>query len=502
MLVVETIAKVRRDFHRHGKSIKEIARERGLSRNTVRKVLRSDATEFSYARDDQPYPQLGPYLGELDRLLAENEARSRRERLTLTRIHEALQGAGYAGSYDSVRRYARRWRTARARSAPGAYVPLTFAPGEAYQFDWSQEYVLLGGVTTKVHAAHLRLCHSRMPWVQCYPRESQEMVFDAHVRGFRFLGGACERGIYDNMRTAVDTVFVGKARTFNRRFQQMCSHYLVEPTACTPAAGWEKGQVENQVGLARKRFFSPRPRFANLAELNAWLVEQCRAYAQASRHPEFKDKTIWEVLEAERPRLITLGDDFDGYREAQAPVSRTCLITFDRNRYSVDARAANRPVQIRGYADRVVVRLDGELVADHPRAFGRDHVVYDPWHYLPVLARKPGALRNGAPFKNWDLPEGLRRLRKRLAGKTDGDRQFVSVLAAVPQDGIEAVDAACREALGAGLASADAVLNILSRRHRVDVAPIETPSTLNLTQAPVADCARYDALREVAHGAR
>jgi hypothetical protein len=260
--------------------------------------------------------------------------------------------------------------------------------------------------------------------------------------------------------------------------------------------------VENQVGLARKRFFSPRPRFANLAELNAWLVEQCRAYAQASRHPEFKDKTIWEVLEAERPRLITLGDDFDGYREAQAPVSRTCLITFDRNRYSVDARAANRPVQIRGYADRVVVRLDGELVADHPRAFGRDHVVYDPWHYLPVLARKPGALRNGAPFKNWDLPEGLRRLRKRLAGKTDGDRQFVSVLAAVPQDGIEAVDAACREALGAGLASADAVLNILSRRHRVDVAPIETPSTLNLTQAPVADCARYDALREVAHGAR
>jgi transposase len=140
-----------------------------------------------------------------------------------------------------------------------AFVPLSFAPGEAYQFDWSHEVVLINGVTVAVKVAHVRLCHSRMLFVRAYPRETQEMVFDAHNRAFAFFRGACTRGIYDNMKTAVETVFIGKDRQFNRRFLRMCGHYLVEPTACTPASGWEKGQVENQVGVVRERFFTPRP---------------------------------------------------------------------------------------------------------------------------------------------------------------------------------------------------------------------------------------------------
>jgi len=147
-----------------------------------------------------------------------------------------------------VRRYARKWRDEQGALTAAAYVPLSFDPGEAYQFDWSHEIVLLDGVTTIVKVAHMRLCHSRMIFVRAYPRETQEMVFDAHERAFSFFKGACTRGIYDNMKTAVETIFVGKERKFNRRFAQMCSHYLVEPVACTPASGWEKGQVENQVG--------------------------------------------------------------------------------------------------------------------------------------------------------------------------------------------------------------------------------------------------------------
>ena len=150
------------------------------------------------------------------------------------------------------------WHRDRSAATAAAYVPLSFAPGEAYQFDWSHEVVLIGGVTTTVKVAHLRLCHSRMFYVRAYPRESQEMVFDAHDRAFAFLGGACQRGIYDNMKTAVDAIFVGRERRYNRRFEQMCGHYLVEPVACTPASGWEKGQVENQVGLVRERFFTPQ----------------------------------------------------------------------------------------------------------------------------------------------------------------------------------------------------------------------------------------------------
>jgi transposase len=236
MLTVETIGRIRREHFLKGKTIKEIARDLKVSRNTVRKVLRS----------------------------------------------------GETGGYDAVRRYARRWSKAHGQSTAIAYVPLSFAPGEAYQFDWSHEIVVLNGATITVKVAHVRLCHSRI----AYPRETQEMVFDAHDRAFAFFKGTCVRGIYDNMKTAVETVFIGKNRLFNRRFAQMCSHYLVEPVACTPAAGWEKGQVENQVGLARQRFFTPRLRFKTYDEMNVWLIDQCVLYAKAHRHPEIADKTI------------------------------------------------------------------------------------------------------------------------------------------------------------------------------------------------------------------
>jgi len=257
MLIVETIARIRRAHHVQGKSIKTIVRELRVSRKVVRKVLRSGETRFTYVREVQPQPKLGAWRAELDRLLTENAARSTRERLTLMRIFEELRGLGYAGGYDAVRRYARAWSRERAASVAAAHVPLVFAPGEAYQFDWSHEVVVIDGVTTTAKVAHVRLCHSRMPFVRAYPRESQEMVFDAHERAFAFFRGACARGIYDNMKTAVDAVLVGKDRVFNRRFAQMCSHYLVEPVACTPAAGWEKGQVENQ-SLPRRRPGSDR----------------------------------------------------------------------------------------------------------------------------------------------------------------------------------------------------------------------------------------------------
>ena len=182
---------------------------------------------------------------------------------------------------------------------------------------------MLGGVTTTVKAAHVRLCHSRMFLVRAYPRETQEMVFDAHERAFQLFGGAAQRGIYDNMKTAVDAVFVGKKRIFNRRFLQMCSHYLVEPVACTPAAGWEKEQVENQVGNVREHLFTPRLHFADYDELNAWLEARCLAQARESTHPEQSDKTVWEVFEAERQSLIAYRGPFDGYHEVEVAVSKS-----------------------------------------------------------------------------------------------------------------------------------------------------------------------------------
>jgi len=497
MLVVETIAKIRRAYFGQGRPIKAICRDLGVSRKVVRKVIRTGATEFHYERSSQPLPRIGPWRDRLETLLTINEGKAAREQLTLIRIFEALQGNGYDGSYDAVRRYARAWRKERGSAAAEAYVPLSFASGEAYQFDWSHEIVVMDGVTVTVKVAHVRLCHSRMPFVRAYPRETQEMVFDAHDRAFSFFRGTCTRGIYDNMKTAVDAVFVGKERKFNRRFAQMCGHYLVEPVACTPAAGWEKGQVENQVGLVRERFFSPRLRVKNYDEMNAWLLDQAIGHAKTHKHPEFTERTVWQVFEAERDKLVAYRGRFDGFHSVPASVSKTCLVRFDNNKYSVASRAVGRPVEIHAYADRIVIRQDGVMVAEHGRCFGRGETRYDPWHYVPVLMRKPGALRNGAPFKDWPLPASLERIRRKLKNSHDGDRQMVKVLSAVLSDGLGSVEAACREALDQGVHSADVIINILSRKRDPELpVMILTPESLRLRHTPTADCTRYDTLRK------
>jgi hypothetical protein len=194
---------------------------------------------------------------------------------------------------------------------------------------------------------------------------------------------------------------------------------------------------------------------------------------------------------------VQITGPFDGFHATQASVSKTCLVRFDNNKYSVASRAVGRPVEIQAYADRVVTRQDGAIVGEHRRCFGRGQTIYDPWHYVPVLARKPGALRNGAPFQNWLLPASLERIRRKLKGSDDGDRQMVKILSAVLTDGLAAVEAACAETLANSVHSADVVLNVLARRR--DPAPaatILTPDALRLQHAPIADCARYDRLRK------
>ena len=498
MLVLETVVRIRREYA-GGKAIKAIARDLHVSRKVIRKAIRAPEGAFDYQRKVQPLPRIGPFQARLDTLLEENEVRGRRERLRMTRIHDLLEREGVEGSYDAVRRYAARWKTDRRKDAGDgvtAFIPLTFKPGEAYQFDWSHEDVEIAGKPMRVKVAHMRLCASRAVYVRAYPRESQEMLFDAHARGFAFFGGVPGRGIYDNMKTAVTSVFTGKERVFNRRFLIMTDHYMVEPTACSPAAGWEKGQVENQVQTIRGRFFQPRLRFASLEELNGWLEAECRRWAERQAHPEQGELTVAQVLEIERSALQPMLGPFDGFNESEHAVTGTCLISFDRNRYSVLSTVARRTVQVRAYADRIVVRCGEEVVAEHPRYFGRNRTIYDPWHYLPVLARKPGALRNGAPFQDWDLPPALARLRRKLGHGDDADRRFVRVLSAVLTDGLEPVEAAVREALATGTASDDLILNILARR-REPPRPLTiiTSEDSALRHPPIADCARYDQLR-------
>ena len=501
MTSVDHIGQIRRSYFEQGRSIKEIVRTLLISRETVRKVVRgADTTAFRYTeRAAQPSPKLGPWIKDLVEILESEAKLPRREHRSTQRLFETLRGRGYDGADDSVHRYAKAWRNDRRRTPAQAYVPMSFAPGEAYQFDWSHEAITFQGLPLMVKAAHMKLSYSRMPFVRVYLRETQELVFDAHDKAFAFYGEVCQRGIYDNMKTAVDAILVGKARKYNQRFLQMCSHHLVDLVTCSPASGWEKGQVENQVRNFRDQVFLPKPRVISLDEIKAWLEDQCIAYAKRTRHPEFKDRTICEVFLEEQASLMPLRGPFNGFVEKAVRATTTCLIMADHNHYSVDARAAGQMVLVRSHAERIVALFNNEVVAAHLRNFRRDQIIYDPWHYLPVLVKKPGALRNGAPFKDWALPPGLARVRAKLKSHANGDRQFVKVLGAVLDRGRDAVEAACAEALEAGIASGDVILTILARqRQPAAPASITTPAALRLNIEPIADCGRYDSIRMLA----
>ena len=393
---MDIIYEIRRRYSAQKQTITAIARDMGISRPTVRKHI--NTVEEPKCERVQPLsPKLGQFEEQLTQWLSDEAKLARPRRRTAHRLFEGLQELGYSGAYDSVQRFVKRWKSAKhGPKLNEAFVPLLFQPGDACQFDWSREQVELGGVLQKIKVAHFRLSYSRQMFVVAYPREMQEMVLDAHSRAFAFFGGVPARLIYGNLKAVVDAIYIGKERQFNRRFLTLANHYLFEPVACTPASGWEKGQVENQVGNIREWLFTPLARFASFADLNDWLAIRCKELAQRSR-PTQSQRTIAACFADEQPLLRPITACFDGYVEQMLRVPSTCLVRVDRNRYSVPASAAGQAVSVRTTADQVRVVAHGEAIAAHPRVFGRDQLICGPWHYLPVLEMKPGALRNGAP---------------------------------------------------------------------------------------------------------
>ena len=503
---MELLSVIRRWRYRDHFSIREISRRTGLSRNTVRKYLRSDTVEPKFNVADRP-SKLDPYADKLSQMLRQEAGKSRKQKRTTKQLHADLTALGYDGSYNRVAAFARDWKAARQQEQKtcgrGVFVPLAFLPGEAFQFDWSEDWAILGGERTKLQVAHFKLSHSRAFILRAYPQQTHEMLFDAHNHAFRVLGGVPRRGIYDNMRTAVDKIGRGKERQVNARFSAMVSHFLFEAEFCNPASGWEKGQIEKNVQDARHRLWQPMPDFPSLAALNGWLETRCRELWAQTLHGS-QPGAIVDVWADEVGRLMPLSRPFDGFVEYAKRVSPTCLVHLDRNRYSVPASFANRPVSLRVYPERIVVVAEGQIVCEHRRVFARSHerksttTVYDWRHYLAVIQRKPGALRNGAPFV--ELPPAFRALQQRMLKTPGGDREMVEILALVLQHDEQAVLAAVELALEAGVPTKTHILNLLHRLvdgKPTDTPTIKAPQALTLTTEPRADVERYDALRKV-----
>lgn len=438
VLLMETSMKILGWILRDGRSIHAVTCETGISRTTIKKYLKDPERPRYRARQPRVGSKLNAQFESRLRELFEHDLHlRRRDRRTAKKLYEELVAEGFSGSYSPVQRFISELKKSSGTDGGDAFIPPYFATGDALQFDWSEEYVLLGGVQHKVHVAHFRLCHSRKPFVVAYMNEKQEMVLDAFVRALAFFGGVPRRVIIDNPKTMVTFVSRSKDRIFHPRFLALMNHYVIEPVACTPASGWEKGQVD----------------------------------------------------------LRPLGRPFDGYVEKTVRVRSTCLVQYDSNRYSVPCEYAAHKVSLRAYADRIVVIANDGIVAEHKRYFARNISHFEPWHYVPLLDRKPGALRNGAPFIGWELPKSMEQIKEHYMREKDGDHEFVDLLLLALEHGIDVVEMACDLAVEQRTLRLPAIINLVNQLLEPTIAPLaETHAYPQLTLRPQADCKRYEAL--------
>lgn len=378
---MDMLGKVRRMHLRDKLSISEIAKRTGLSRNTIKKWLRAPGdVEPKYRRkpEDTKLSAFEPFLRAA---LKADRLRHKDSRRTARALFHQIKAQGYEGGYSRVTDFIRATREAEGRDSR-AFVPLTFENGEAFQFDWGEEGMLVGGVFHEVQVGHMKLCASRAFFLVAYPTQSHEMLFDAHTRSFAAFGGIPKRGIYDNMKTAVDKVGSGKNRKVNKRFKAMCSHYLFDPDFCNRAAGWEKGIVEKNVQDSRRRIWleAREKRLGSFVELNDWLANRCLYTWHEVKPPEYTELTIAEALEIEREHLMPVPEPFDGYVERTSRVSSTCLVSVARNRYSVPCEWAGKLVSTRLYPTHVAVAAGDQIVARHDRLSGRSQTA-DDWQH-------------------------------------------------------------------------------------------------------------------------
>ena len=437
MLLVEDYERIRRAVLVEGMTQRKASEEFGHSRETIKKAL-SFSSPPGYRREKPlQRPAIDPVKDIIDAWLEEDARRPRKQRHTGERIHQRLKEEyGFTGSVSAVRRYiaSRRTRTAEV------YLPLQFDPGEEAQVDWGEAWFIHNGEMRKVHLFCIRLCHSRASYVRAYWRENMESFLDGHVRAFQFFGGVPRQCAYDNLRCAVIAVGRGRERTLNRRFIELRSHYLFESRFCNVASGNEKGHVENLVKHGQRTFMTPMPECSSLDELNALLEDKCRR--DLERLAPRSDRTRSELLEEERLCFLPLPNHaFEACQRVSTFASRQSLARFDTNDYSVPVECALHPVQIKGFVDRVELWTASGLVAKHDRSYDRGRYILSPYHYIPLLERKPGGLSNGRPFKGEPWGEDFKKMRRELEYRYDGEgtKKFIRILLLFAKHPVEEV---------------------------------------------------------------
>src|SRR6516225_7639777 len=475
MYTVEIYARVRRAVLVEGKSRRAVARDFGLARKTVSKMLEYSLPPGYRRQAPIRRPKLGPWQGVIDAILSEDKQRPKKQRHTAKRIFERLRAEhSYLGGYTIVKDYVRQSRI----SSQEMFVPLSHAPGEA-QADFGEALVVIAGVEQTAHFMVFDLPHSDDCFVQAFPAETTEAFLEGHVRAFPYFGAVPTRILYDNSKLAVARILGNGERQKTRAFSELQSHYLFAEKFGRPGKGNDKGNVEGLVGYARRNFLVPVPRVSSWEELNASLRERCREHRQ--HRVRGAQETIGERFERDRAALLPLpAAGLEACEKRTLRVSSTSLVRYRNNDYSVPTEYGHRQVLVKGYVHEVVIACGSQVIARHRRSYQREDMVFDPLHYLALLEQKTRALDQAAPLAGWELPECFAQLRRLLEARLGkhGKREYVQVLRLLESFRLFEVAGAIQDALRLGTVSFDAVKHLLLCRIE------QRPPRLDLMQYP------------------
>ena len=488
---VELYARVRRAVIVEKMSEREAAKEYGLARETVRKMLRYSVPPGYRRQQPVRRPKLGAWIGTIDQILEDDKAEGKKQRHTAKRIFERLREEhGYTGGYTIVKDYVRL----RKLSQREMFVPLAHPPGDA-QADFGEAMVVIGGLERKAHYLVVDLPQSDDCFVMAFPAETTEAFLEGHNHAFAYFGGVPRTILYDNTKIAVGRILGDGTRMKTRAFTELESHYLFAEKFGRPGKGNDKGKVEGLVGYARRNFMVPIPRYSTWEKFNAHLLIQCRK--RRERTLRGHQQTIGQRFEKDREMLLPLpAAPYEACDKRSTRVTSMSLVRYRTNDYSVPVEWGHREVLVKGFVHEAVICAGSEVIAHHPRSYEREDMIFNPLHYLALLEQKTNALDQAAPLAGWKLPGGfneLRRLMEARLGKK-GKRECVQVLRLLETFTLAELERAIDDALRMGTISFDAVKHLLLCRIERRPARLDLENYPHLPLAQVATTAAADYL--------
>lgn len=449
----------------YGKSISQIRRETGHSRNTIAKALRGEPWSYK-ERIFQPFPSLGFYIKIIDKWLSIDKESPAKQRHTARRIFNRLATEySYNGGESTVRRYVKTAKLKLNINSPKVFIPCDPIEGIEAEVDWGTAVAIIGGEKRELKFFCMRSKYSGKHFVKFYPCERQQIFLDAHISAFNFFGGIFSTLIYDNLTVAVRKILRGKERIEQEAFTKFRAYYNFKARFTNPGKGHEKGGVEGAIGFVRRNYMVPIPEASNIKELNARLLEQCNNYGH--HKVAGRNRSVIERFDSERQNLITIPTiSFSNIQLRETIIDKYSTVIIDKNRYSVPTKYAGCKATILLGANHIKIFTFAKKIATHQRNYNTKEWCIDPDHYLELIKQRPSAFASARAIQQWSktwpkvLTLMLNKVRLRY-GQSKGTRDFVSLLMLYRTYGSDEIEAAVELALESGVADTAGVKHIL-----------------------------------------